>query len=80
MMEHSKFERLKKFISSIIGKYDIKDMVAEVHNLYQEYLISEKQEGELYKLVDPKDEVDNPAELWYEDYCCLPIWDYAQKL
>ena len=38
MMEQEKFNALKRFISQfIIGKYSIRDMVAEVHNLYQEY-------------------------------------------
>lgn len=78
MMEQAKFEKLKEFIIGLLGKYDVKDLVAEVHNLFQEYLISESQEEELYKLVDPDDKENSPAELWYAEHGCLPIWNYVQ--
>ena len=79
MMEQEKFNALKRFISQfIIGKYSIRDMVAEVHNLYQEYLISEDQETELYNLVDPEEKENDPADYWYGGYGCLEIWNYLQ--
>ena len=80
MMDNERFEKLKEFIKSedLLHKYDVKDLVAEVHNLFQEYLISPEQEDELYKLVDPEDKVANPAELWYDDHGCLPIWNFVQ--
>ena len=53
-------------------------MVAEVHNLYQEYLISEDQETELYNLVDPEEKENDPADYWYGGYGCLEIWNYLQ--
>lgn len=81
MMEQEKFNVLKRFISQfVIGKYSIRDMVAEVYNLYQDYMISEAQELELYNLVDPEDQVDSPAELWYNDYGCVNLWQFAQDL
>ena len=78
MMEQEKFEELKEFIKQILDKYNLKDLVAEVHNLYQDYLINEKQENELYELVDPDDKENSPAELWYAGYGCLEIWNYVQ--
>lgn len=77
-MEAEKFDGLKSFVKSLIGKYDIKDLVAEVHNLYQEYLISEDQEVELYELVDPEDKENNPCELWFGGHGCTELWDYLR--
>ena len=77
-MNKRKFTNLYRFIKGLIGKYDTKDLVAEVYNLYQEYLISESQEDKLYKLVDPEDKENNPAELWFDNHGCLPIWNYVQ--
>ena len=79
MMEKEKFEKVKQFITTLVGRWSIKDLVAEVHNLYQDYLISEEQESELYKLVDPNDDENNPAELWFDDYGCLELWNYVES-
>ena len=79
MMEKEKFEALKRFIPSLIGKWSVKNLVAEVHNLYQDYLINEEQEDELYKLVDPEDKEDSPAELWFNDYGCAELWDFVER-
>ena len=71
------YEKLKCFIKTLIGKYDTKDLVAEVYNLFQFHRISENQEMKLYKLVDPVDKVSNPAKLWWEEHRCLEIWNYV---
>lgn len=79
-MELVKFEGLKGFIKdNLIGKWSIKDLVAEVYNLFQDYLISGHQEMELYNLVDPQNEEWNPAELWYSEkqYGCYEMYDFA---
>lgn len=52
-----------------------KDVLAEVYNLYQDYLISEEQERELYEFIDPEEEYNDVAQYWYEDHGCLPIWN-----
>ncbi len=81
MMDANKFENLKAFIKTLIGKYSVQDLVIEVHNLYQEWLISENQEVELYYIVDPDDEIDNPSELWYNtDGGCKELYTYAFNL
>lgn len=78
MMEQTKFEGLKEFTKGLIGKYSIKDLVAEVYNLYQDYLVNEDQETELYSLVDPEDKENSPAELWYDGYGCVEMYDYLR--
>jgi hypothetical protein len=79
-MPIEKYDKLKAYIIAIKDSYSIEDLVAEVHNLYQDYMISEAQELELYNLVDPEDQVDSPAELWYNDYGCVNLWQFAQDL
>ena len=58
--------------------FGIKDMLAEIHNLFQEYMISPTQEEELYQIADPDDLYNSPSEYWYDDYGCLPIWQCVQ--
>lgn len=80
MMEQDKFDALVKFITEqkLTEKYSIKDLVAEVHNLFQDYRISPEQEEDLYNIVDPENKEDSPAELWYNGYGCSEIWDFVQ--
>ena len=81
MMEQKKFESLKRYIEeNLIGKIDIKDLVAEVYNLFQDYRISSDQEDELYKLVDPEDKIDSPSMLWYDDHGCVDMWNFVESL
>ena len=80
-MESKAYETLRDYVKKLISEYSIKDLVAEVHNLFQDYLISEEQEEDLYKLVDPEDIETSPAELWYSgDYGCADLYDFAYKL
>lgn len=58
--------------------FGIKDMLAEIYNLFQEYMISPTQEEELYQIADPDDLYNSPSEYWYDDYGCLPIWECVQ--
>ena len=46
----------------------VEQKVIWIHDLYQNYTISEKEEEELYSYVDPDDKIDCPADLWYEDF------------
>lgn len=80
-MKRKAFIRLKERVKELMKEYSIKDMVAEVYNLYQDYLINEKQEEELYRIVDPEDIENSPSELWYSDnYGCAPLYDFAYLL
>lgn len=80
-MKKKAFVRLKKKVKELMKEYSIRDMVAEVYNLYQEYLINEYQEEELYRIVDPEDIESSPSELWYSDgYGCAPLYDFAYLL
>ena len=77
-MDKISYKKLKKFIKDISQTYSIKDMVAEIYNLYQEYLINETQEEELYNLVDPNNLEVCPADLWFSDsYGCVELYEYA---
>ena len=80
MMDANKFEDLKAFIRTLMDDNSIEDLVAEIYNLYQEYLISEKQELELYWIVDPDDVVSCPCELWYDEKGCDVLFNYAYNL
>ena len=78
-MDDSKYEDLKQFIKdNLIGKYSVKDLVAEVFGLWQDYQLSDKQEMELYNIVDPKNEEWSPAELWYKDYSCVEMSEFVE--
>ena len=48
-------------------EYNVQQKVIWIHGLFQGYEISEKNEEELYAYVDPKDTVQNPADLWWND-------------
>lgn len=56
-------EKCKELLSA---GTEIKNMVGFVYDLFQRYLISEKQEDELYNLVDPHEEFNECGEYWYE--------------
>lgn len=78
-MNKAKYEAVKAKIRECRESgWSIKDMVAEVHNLWQEYLITDEQETELYAIANPFEEYNEPAEYWFADYGCLPIWEAAQ--
>lgn len=75
----SKYEKLKKIIPDMVKKYGIKNVVAEIHNLYQEYIINEEQEEELYILADPNGLYNSPAEYWFGDCGCVDIWQLMEE-
>lgn len=49
----------------VAGK-DIKYMIACIHDLYQDYIISEDQEMELYEIVDPEEKYNDVWDYWNE--------------
>lgn len=42
-----------------------KYLVGCIYGLFEDYIISEIQEAELYKLVDPDDLYNEPSEYWW---------------
>ena len=49
--------------------WDIRKCLACIHDLYQEYLISEEQEVSLYYVADPCDQYNNVHDYWNDmDY------------
>lgn len=78
-LDDLKFEQLKVTILECKATgWFVKDILAEIYNLWQDYMLSDEQESELYKLVDPDDEYDSPGEYWWHDHGCLPIWQSVQ--
>ena len=77
-MEQNKYKGFKEFIKALTRKWDAKDLVAEIYNLFQDYVISEDQEEELYNLVDPEDEENSPGELWFSGHGCSEMYDYLR--
>lgn len=57
-----------EFIKNWFDSHDmsVARKVVIVYDLWQNYIIGEYDEAELYQWVDPEDEIDNPAELWFE--------------
>lgn len=77
-LDNATYERVKaKIVELRQNQYNIVDLVAEVHNLYQEYLISEEQEEELYELADPTGRFNEPASYWYAEHGCVELWKIA---
>lgn len=78
-METEKYKVLKQAVKDCIKNgWDIRDVLAEIYNIYQEYLISEEQESKLYELADPKELYNSPQEYWYNGRGCLPLWECLQ--
>lgn len=44
---------------------DPRYLIGCIYGLYEDYIISEKQESELYKLVDPEELYNEPSEYWW---------------
>lgn len=74
-----KYEKLKQIIPDITKKYGIKNVVAEIYNLYQDYLINEEQEEELYIFADPDGLYNSPSEYWFDDYGCLEMYKLMEE-
>ena len=61
-------ESLKEQLDNLVDM-NITDKLACIHDLYQNYEISEEEEEELYKYVDPYDDYNNVFEYWNDmDY------------
>ena len=81
-MSKSKFDELKGFIKGRMIKgdeFEAKGLLAEIYCLFQEDIISEDQEEELYNLVDPDNKYHAPADYWYSgDYSDVTVWQFVE--
>ena len=41
-----------------------KYIIGCIYGLYEDYVISEEQESELYQFVDPREEYNEPSDYW----------------
>ena len=58
----------KKLYQMIVSKYPLKDILACIYDLFQEYLISEEQETELYTIADPKETFNDVADYYFDEF------------
>ncbi len=62
-----KYIKLRNYLLEMMRRgYGIKKCLACVYDLYQEGLISEDEEAELYDAVDPKRRYNCVADYWYD--------------
>lgn len=75
-METEKYAKLRSKVIEMKDRgWNVKGILAEIYHIYQDYLISEEQESELYSIADPEEKYNSPSEYWWDDYGCLPIWE-----
>lgn len=60
----SHMNELRTLCKKLKENYSIPYLVGCVYDLFQDYLISEEQEEELYNLVDPEELYNSPSEYW----------------
>ena len=77
MLSDTKYNNLKQLVYRASVNIGIKDTVAEIYNLFQEGLITEEQESELYKIADPEEKEASPGLLWFANYGFAPLYDYV---
>ena len=64
-LEQSKFEGVKaKILELRANGTEIPKLVAYVHDLWQDYIISDDQESELYWAADPEVKYNDVSEYW----------------
>lgn len=60
-------------------KYSTKDILACIYELYQEYIISDAQEKELYNLIDPENEFNEPSVYYREMKVENPLLELLKR-
>ena len=64
-MPNEKYEEVKKAVERLRKKRKSKKkLVAYIYDLFQEYMISEEQESELYAIADPEEKYNDCWEYW----------------
>ncbi len=80
-MKHKmNYQNLKKLVVLAVKRFGVENTVAEIYNIFNDYLIEAEQEEELYNLADPDDSVSCPADLWFSGFGVVPLYDYAQGI
>lgn len=70
----ARFVSIVQKLKEIKGKYSIEELVVFIYDCFQEYMISEKEEEKLYRIADPNNEVECPADLWFTtDFAYNPL-------
>ena len=66
-LSEEQMERLKaKCKEELSNGRPIKYLVGCIYGLYQDYVLSEAQESELYELVDPEEKYNECSKYWNE--------------
>ena len=79
----SVYDKLKSYVSDRAKPGDehvTKGLLAAIYNMYQEFNIGEKQEEELYKIADPNDCFNEPAEYYFSEEYNLEIENMQKYL
>ena len=72
-LEPSKYEGVKRKLSEL--DMDIPSKLACIYDLWQERVLSDEQEEELYALVDPEEKYNNVYDYWYYMDFDNPLWE-----
>ena len=66
-LSEEQMEKLKtKCKEELSNGRPIKYLVGCIYGLYQDYMLSDEQENELYQLVDPEEKYNKCSEYWSE--------------
>lgn len=64
-LEQSKFEGVKaKILKLKANGTEIPKLVAYVHDLWQDYILSDEQEAELFEAADPEEKYNDVYDYW----------------
>lgn len=67
-LSRDKMNGIKNILRNCMSEgRDIKELLAWIYDLYQEYVLSDEQEEKLYEFVDPNETFNDVVEYW-RDY------------
>ena len=73
-LEESKYKAIKFMLMDLKVKgWDISRLVACIYDLWMDYILSDEQEAELYRIADPLEKYNSCYDYWYN-------MDYANPL
>lgn len=66
-LRREKFDAVKSKLAQLIAEgWETPKLVACIYDLYQEYIISNEQECELYDIADPHEDYNECFRYWME--------------